>query len=457
MFVDEVKIHAKAGTGGNGASTFRREKYVPRGGPDGGDGGNGGSIYLVADTDVATLLDFRYKHIFKAESGSHGQRSNKHGKQAPDLILKVPVGTLIRDGSGTKLGDLTRPGQRLLLASGGRGGRGNARFATATNQAPRFAENGEPGEEREVDLELKIMADVGLVGLPNAGKSSLLSRISAAHPKIADYPFTTLVPELGVVSLGDHESCVFADMPGLIEGAHEGLGLGQQFLRHIERTRMLVHVVDVTGGDSEDPMQNFRIIMRELETHNPELARLPMLIALNKIDIETPERTRETQDELSGTGREVFPISAATGAGTERLLHRVRELLPRPSSIMDSVVGSPVGESLESKNPEDERELIEGPRSRRLSRKWSIQRDPDGAWRVTGEGLERLVAMTNVDNESAIERLHRILDRAGVLDALRTAGAADNDLVRIRDTEFVYVEEERVYSTRRRRSRTAPA
>ena len=443
MFVDEVKIQVAAGTGGNGVATFRREKYIPRGGPDGGDGGRGGSVYLVADPDLTTLLDFRYHHRYKAQHGGHGQRANKHGKDAPDLLLKVPVGTLVQDtASGEVMGDLASPDQRLRVAAGGRGGRGNARFASATNQAPRFAENGEPGEEREIHLELKLLADVGLVGLPNAGKSSLLNRISAAHPKIADYPFTTLVPILGVVSLGDHRSCVVADIPGLIEGAHQGLGLGHQFLRHIERTRMLIHVLDSAGESEEEVLLAFDVVNRELESYNPRLLSLKTLVALNKTDIALAEQVEALRAALTSRGYEAYPISAATGAGIERLLYRVGELLPAVETATPAQATPAEGE---------ERVEIGLPASRRPSRRWTIERDEDGAYRVTGEGLERLVAMTNVQNESALERLHRTLDRAGVLSALRAQGVQDGDVVRIRNTEFVFVEEERMFRPRSRR------
>lgn len=447
MFVDEVKIALRAGTGGNGLSTFRQEKYAPRGGPDGGDGGNGGSIYLMADSAVTTLLDFRYKHHHRATSGGNGQRSDKHGKKGEDLILHVPVGTIVKDAAdGVILGDLVEEGQRLIVAAGGRGGRGNARFCSPTNRAPRFAENGEPGEERDIELELKIMADVGLVGLPNAGKSSLLNRISAARPKIADYPFTTLTPVLGVVSLGNHRSCVVADIPGLIEGAHEGLGLGHQFLRHIERTRTLVHVLDASGGDSGYPLENLKIVSDELSLHNPELVHLPLLVALNKIDITPPEDVSALAITLEGMGLETFPISAATGEGVERLLNRVGQLLPQPKKSTVPALEAQNGHTEGTK-----RILIEPPARARPSRKWAVQREPDGAWRVVGEGLERLVAMTNVDNESALERLDRVLERNGIMAALRSSGVQDGDTVHIRQTEFVFVDREKVFEGRRRR------
>jgi GTP-binding protein len=338
------------------------------------------------------------------------------------------------------LGDLVEDGQRLRVAACGRGGRGNASFCTPINRAPRFAENGEPGEERELALELKIMADAGLVGLPNAGKSSLLNRISAAHPKIGDYPFTTLVPILGVVSLGEHRSCVFADIPGLIEGASDGLGLGHQFLRHIERTRVLVHVLDATGGESGDPLDNYDVVSRELERYNPALSMLPVLAALNKIDLVDADEIRQLCDLLKARGIAAFPISAVTGEGIDRLLYRVGEILTEQAAAVRSAGNARI--------------VITPPSPHRPRREWSVRRDEDGAWRVSGEGLERLVAMTNVDNESALERLDRVLDRHGILDALKSSGVRDGDPVRIRTTEFVFVDQEKAFAGRRRKPRT---
>ena len=444
MFVDEAKVSVRAGAGGNGASTFRREKYVPRGGPDGGDGGSGGSVYLVTDAALTTLLDFRYRHLFKAGHGDHGSRSNKHCKQSPDLLLPVPVGTLVRNSAtGEVIGDLVADGQRLLVAAGGRGGRGNAQFATPTNRAPRFAENGEPGEVAEIILELKVMADVGLLGLPNAGKSSLLDRISAAHPKIGDYPFTTLVPILGVVSLGDHRSCVVADIPGLIEGAHSGAGLGHQFLRHIERTRMLVHVLDCAVDSPDEAMQNFEVVTEELRQHNPALTRLPLIVALNKTDIADPSLPLSLVSLFKDRDLEAFPISAATGSGIEALLYRVSQLL-QAGATAPGILSQTAPDRVE----------IGPPRSRRPSRVWSVTAEADGAWRVTGEGLERLVAMTNVDNDKALERLDRVLDRHGILAALKRAGVEQGATVHIGSTEFVFVEEDNLYQPRRRGVKT---
>ena len=308
MFYDRTKIYVKAGNGGNGAVSFRREKYVPLGGPDGGDGGRGGDIILVADEGLRTLVDFRYKRHYKGDRGEHGQGKDRHGKSAEDLILRVPVGTIVKDAeTGEILADFTKHGQREVVAKGGRGGRGNARFISNTNKAPTVAERGEPGEERWLLLELKLLADVGLVGFPNVGKSTLISKVSAARPKIADYPFTTLVPNLGVVRV-EEESFVMADIPGIIEGAHTGAGLGLEFLRHVERTRLLLHVLDISGSEGRDPVQDFEIINRELREYSPALAERPMLVVPNKIDLPGSEDNLARLREHLRDKYEIFPI-----------------------------------------------------------------------------------------------------------------------------------------------------
>ncbi len=324
-FVDEVRINVKAGDGGRGGLSFRREKFIPRGGPDGGDGGHGGSIILRVDSGLSTLLDLRYKIHYKAKNGAPGLSKTMHGKSGEDCIINVPPGTLVYDDeSGELLADLTGNEQQLNLLKGGMGGRGNARFATSTNRAPRHFQPGTEGEARRLRLELKLLADVGLVGLPNAGKSTLVSTVSAAKPKIADYPFTTLVPNLGVVRFGGYRSFVIADIPGLIEGASDGQGLGTRFLRHVERTDLFLHLVDLSPLQELDPLESFAILNRELERHNPELAQKPQLIALTKQDItEVRERTPEIRSHFEKLGYKVFCISAATGEGTEEL---VREL-----------------------------------------------------------------------------------------------------------------------------------
>jgi len=328
-FVDEVKITVKAGDGGRGCTSFRRERFVPNGGPDGGDGGDGGAIVLEVDSGLSTLLDLRYKVSYKARNGAPGMGKNRHGKNGEDELLRVPPGTLVYDAeSGERLADLTREGERLVLIKGGQGGRGNARFATSTNRAPRYAQTGIPSEERKLRLELKLLADVGLVGLPNAGKSTLVSACSAARPKIADYPFTTLVPNLGVVRFGGYQSFVMADIPGLIEGASEGQGLGTRFLRHVERTDLFLHLVDVSELQPGDPEENFAALNRELERHNPELAAKPQLIALTKQDLpDVRERSIALRTTFEAAGYRVFAISAATGAGIEGLINHLGQEL----------------------------------------------------------------------------------------------------------------------------------
>jgi GTPase len=329
MFVDQVDIEVLAGDGGRGCLSFRREKFVPRGGPDGGDGGGGGSVYVVAAPTKNTLVDFRYHPEFKARRGQHGQGSNRTGATARDLEIAVPIGTLVfersPDGSRMELlADLTQDGQRVLVARGGRGGRGNARFVSSTNRAPRRTEPGEPGEQKLLRLQLKLLADVGLVGFPNAGKSTLISRISAARPKIADYPFTTLTPNLGVVTLSDDRSFVVADVPGLIEGAHEGHGLGDRFLRHIERTKVLVHLVDVSGASGRDPVADFDVICRELALFSAEVAAKPQIVAASKIDaVESPDAVERLETHVRAGGRPFHRISGVTGDGVAALLEAV--------------------------------------------------------------------------------------------------------------------------------------
>ncbi|MFZ3089686.1 MAG: GTPase ObgE [Nitrospirota bacterium] len=322
QFVDQVKIYVKAGDGGRGCISFRREKYVPRGGPDGGDGGKGGDIILMASTNLNTLLDQRYQQQYTLKRGGDGSGKNQYGKNSPDLIINVPVGTLVKDyNTGEILADLIEEGQKAIIAKGGRGGKGNAFFKTATRQAPRFAQPGEEGGEKELLLELKLLADVGIVGLPNAGKSTLISVVSAARPKIAGYPFTTLVPHLGVVKVRQYRSFVIADIPGLIEGAHKGKGLGFQFLRHIERTSLLLHLVDISEAAAEDHVKDFEVVNSELRLYNPELLKKPMIVGANKIDAKgSGERLKMLKDYCKEKGLPFFPISAATGEGVPKLL-----------------------------------------------------------------------------------------------------------------------------------------
>jgi GTP-binding protein len=325
MFVDEIDIFVKGGDGGAGCISFRREKYVPRGGPDGGDGGDGGSVWLAADPALNTLLDYHYKRHYQAERGVHGKGANRHGAKGSDLVLRVPVGTVVTDrDSGEVLGDLASPGARLLAAAGERGGRGNARFATSTNRAPRQADLGRVAEGRWLHLELKLLADVGVIGFPNVGKSTLVSRVSAATPKVADYPFTTLSPALGIVRIDDERTFVIADLPGLIPGAAEGKGLGHQFLRHTERTRLLLHVLDLDPQTGRDPLGDFDVINDELRRYSAELAERPQIVVANKADLpETAERRRRVEEFCARTGRPLFVISAATGAGLRDLLRGI--------------------------------------------------------------------------------------------------------------------------------------
>jgi len=329
MFVDEIDIFVKGGDGGAGCVSFRREKYVPRGGPDGGDGGDGGSVWLEADPALTTLLDYHYKRHYHAERGQHGEGSNRSGASGDDLVLRVPLGTLVTDrDSGEALGDLTRPGERVLTARGARGGRGNARFASSTNRAPRRADLGRSGTERWIHLELKLLADVGVVGFPNAGKSTLVSRLSAAKPKIADYPFTTLQPSLGIVRVDEHRSFVIADLPGLIEGAAEGKGLGHRFLRHTERTRLLVHLVDLDPGSGRDPVEDWRLIQGELAAYSRELAARPQIVAGSKAELPgTEERRRALESFCAAKGIPFHAISSVTGLGLDGLLYDIAGIL----------------------------------------------------------------------------------------------------------------------------------
>ena len=329
-FVDEVKIFVNSGDGGRGCVSFRREKYVPKGGPDGGDGGKGGDVTFIADDHLTTLLDLRYRQHYKAKRGAHGRGKNQHGKNAPDLVIPVPVGTLIKDEDGAIIKDLGSVGEKITIAKGGRGGRGNARFVTSNNRVPRYADEGQKGEERWLRLELKLIADVGIIGLPNSGKSTLLSRISAAKPKIADYPFTTLTPTLGVVRYGDYENFVIADIPGLIEGAHQGTGLGIRFLRHVERTSLLLHLIDISETSHQDPIGDFNTINNELAQYSPSLGEKPRIVAINKIDLSgVKENLAESKAQFERFGIETYPISAITGEGIKPLIDRIVTMLFR--------------------------------------------------------------------------------------------------------------------------------
>lgn len=426
--IDQAHIEIKAGDGGDGLATFRREKYVPRGGPDGGDGGRGGNVYLEVNPQLNTLLRFRYEQKFAAERGANGGSARKHGRDGKDLVIHVPPGTIVRteiDGEPYEV-DLVAPGQRLLAARGGKGGLGNVHFATSTHQAPRIAELGQPGEELELDLELKLIADVGLIGFPNAGKSTLLATISAARPKIANYPFTTLSPNLGVVEVGD-QTFVVADIPGLIEGAHAGVGLGHDFLRHVERTRVLVHVVDAAGTDARDPLDDYHKINEELRLYQPELAERPQIVALNKQDVpEARAQVARFRRKLGLDKESLFPISAATGEGVQPLIQRVAALLREyPSPLEDRPRSS---------------EELRWPVPARDPNAFAITREGE-AYRVRGPKIEQLVSMLNFAQQESLDRLQRVLERSGISQALRDAGVQEGDPVRIEKAELVWSEE----------------
>lgn len=425
MFYDYAKVHVKAGDGGNGIVAWRREKYVPMGGPAGGDGGDGGSIILEADNNLRTLIDFRYNTHYKADRGKHGQGSNMHGSDADDKVLRVPVGTVVRDADTQQiLADLTTPGQRVVVAKGGRGGRGNTHFVSSTHRAPTLAENGDAGEERWITLELKLLADVGLVGFPNVGKSTIISHVSAARPKIADYHFTTITPNLGMVKVDEGRSFVMADIPGLIEGAAEGAGLGHRFLRHTERTKVLVHVLDISGSEGRDPLEDFKIVNQELERYNPALIKRPMVIAANKTDIMGEiDYLARLKEELPDY--EVFPISAATGEGLKPLVYRLAELVEQVELEPADVI--PTEEVKITKVVEEEA-------------KFTIERDETGVFVVSGPEIERHWRRTNFVNEDAVTRFLQIVEAMGVVTALREHGCKDGDTVRIKDVEFDFMD-----------------
>jgi GTP-binding protein len=421
MFLDRVKIFVKAGAGGDGAATFRQEAHVPRGGPDGGDGGRGGSIHVRVDAGQTTLRDFRFKHHFKATSGGRGAKSRRHGSAGDELYLDVPPGTaVVDDETGALIADLVAVGQTSMIARGGRGGLGNTHFKTSTHQAPKHAQKGEPGEERWLRLELRLIADIGLVGLPNAGKSTLLAALTAAQPKIADYPFTTLEPNLGVMDLGDEDERrpTIADVPGLIEGASMGAGLGHAFLRHVERTRILVHVVD---GSGRDPTWDHDVIRDELRAHDPALLDKPILVVFNKIDRPAaadvwPAFARKVR----GAGEDVLAISATDGQGIDELRLRLAELLPGADEL--DAPREPAGVVVHR---------IEG-----MSDGFSVERIEDGVFAVRGKRIERIAAQTNFDVEESAERFQRDLAKYGIDDELRRAGVIPGDLVRIGPTEL---------------------
>jgi GTP-binding protein len=436
VFIDEVSLDVAAGSGGRGAVGFRREKYVPRGGPDGGDGGWGGSVVLVVEPGDSSLSRYRERRRFHAPDGRPGGGALRSGRDGPDLVLPVPPGTVVTDAeSGELIGDLAGAGQRLVVAVGGRGGRGNAHFAGAVRQAPRIADLGEPGTQRRIHLELKLIADIGLVGLPNAGKSTLLAVLTGARPKVAAYPFTTLHPNLGVAEMSGGHTLVLADVPGLIEGAHDGAGLGIEFLRHLERTRVLIHVVDCAAGAAE-ARRAIAQVTAELDAFSPQLAERPTLVALNKVDLDEAGVTAALlEPEFPGAHR----ISAASGAGTHELLQAASDLVGAARSSADRLAGSRVGEGgmPGASDPEAGghrvyRHVSSEPAPPR------VEREPDGAYRVIHPAVLRIVERTDLDEEEAVEVLHRRLAAAGVDMALAAAGCQDGDTVRIGSAEFTY-------------------
>ncbi len=423
MFIDIAKISIKAGDGGNGAVSFRREKYVAAGGPDGGDGGRGGNIVFQVDDNLSTLADFRYKRKYTAQNGGAGRGNRCHGKNAEDLVIRVPRGTLVKDAeTGRLLADLSSD-EPQIVARGGKGGWGNVHFATATRQVPRFAKPGLPGEQFDLQLELKLLADVGLVGYPNVGKSTLVSVVSEAKPTIANYHFTTITPVLGVVNMGEGNSFVIADIPGLIEGAGEGIGLGHQFLRHVERCRLLVHIVDVSGSEGRDPKEDFEIINAELKKFNPELAERPMLVAGNKCDLASDEQVEAFKQFVEGKGYEFFPMMAAIRYDVDPLLKRITELLSKlPPVVRFEPEPLPV-------KPLEE-----------IGRNEVKVTNRDGVFVVEGEWLLQVINSVNFDDYESLQYFQRVLIKSGVIDALREAGINEGDTVSIYDIEFDFVE-----------------
>lgn len=423
MFVDIAKIKIKGGDGGAGAVAFHREKYVAAGGPDGGDGGKGGDVVFVVDDNLATLADFRYKRKYSAPNGEGGKGGRCNGKKGQDLEIKVPRGTIIREAnSKAVMADMSKT-ERFVAAKGGKGGWGNMHFATSTRQVPRFAKPGVPGEEWEVSLELKLLADVGLVGYPSVGKSSLISVVSQAKPKIGDYHFTTLVPNLGVVSMGEGNSFVLADIPGLIEGASEGVGLGHQFLRHVERCRMLIHIVDVSGSEGRNPIDDFEKINEELKKFNPDLAERPMIVAGNKIDMAEPEQIEEFKKYVNNKGYEYYSICAPIMEGTKELMNVTWNMLKELPPIKEYEVEEI---PLESLIPEDDNSF-------------KITQEDEGYYLVEAKWFPRVLKGIDVTDYEALQYMQRVLEKSGVFDALREKGIQEGDIVSLYDIEFEYI------------------
>jgi GTP-binding protein len=433
MFLDKAKIYVKGGNGGDGIVSYRRELYVPMGGPAGGDGGRGGDVIFVVDSGLRTLIDFRYQKHFKAPIGERGKNKSRHGANAEDMLVRVPPGTVVLDeDSGEILADLTRHGQQVVVAKGGRGGRGNIRFATPANPAPGISENGEEGKERYLILELKVMADVGLVGFPSVGKSTLLSVVSAATPKIGAYHFTTITPNLGVVDVGDGRSFVMADLPGLIEGANEGVGLGHEFLRHIERTRVLVHIIDMSAADGRDPYEDWVMINRELELYNPLLLTRPQLLVANKMDSPSAVENLEVfKERLKAEGKqtEVLPISAITKDGIQQVLYRCAD-------ILETIPNVP---SVEEVKDVSERKVYQAEEKKDES--YEIRREND-LYIIESPHIENMLKRMNFNTQEGADRFARIMSKMGIDKALRLKGAQDGNYVRIGEFEFEFVEQE---------------
>jgi len=429
MFVDHVKIYVKGGDGGDGMVAFRREKYVPNGGPAGGDGGNGGDVVFLVEEGLRTLMDFRYQRHFKAERGEHGMSKGMHGRNSGDLVVKVPPGTVVmNEETGAVIADLVEHGQTAVIARGGRGGRGNSRFATPSNPAPELAEKGEPGQELNVILELKVLADVGLVGFPSVGKSTLLSVVSAAKPKIGAYHFTTIVPNLGMVETDDGRSFAMADLPGLIEGAHQGVGLGMQFLRHIERTRVIVHVIDMSGMEGRDPYDDYKTINEELKQYNLRLTERPQIVVANKMDMPDAEENLKEFKEKVGDSVKVYPVSAVSRQGLKPVLFEIADLLEvTPHFELHEVVAEDSDATVLYKHE-------------KKGEDFEVTRDDDGAYVLSGSTIERLFKMTDFSREDGIRRFARQLRGMGVDDALRERGAKDGDIVRLLEFEFEFIE-----------------
>lgn len=423
QFIDKAKIYVEAGKGGDGTVAFRREAHVPKGGPAGGDGGKGGSIIFEATNSLSTLLDLKYNRVYKARAGGNGMAKKMHGADARDLLIKVPVGTMItNEETGKVMADLTEDKQRVVLAKGGRGGRGNARFATSRNPAPQICERGEPGEKFDVCCELKLLADVGLVGFPSVGKSTLLSVVSRARPEIADYHFTTIVPNLGVVQVKDGRSFVMADLPGLIEGASQGKGLGHQFLRHIERCRVIVHVIDMGGEEGRDPYEDYCTINNELGQYQYRLLERPQIIVANKMDEDGAEENLKLFKEKVGEDVKVFPISAIIHDGVDQVLYAVADALEKAPKF-DMI-------------DEEENTVVYGFEEEEAP--FVVHNLGNGQWRVTGKKIERIVAMTSLVSDDSIKRLSIKMRNMGIDDALRQAGCQNGDVVSILDFEFEF-------------------